>query len=254
MAASGAVALCTAAILATTASPSLSSAAPTAAYRPTPVTRVARSAQAPKAPHTLARRARRAAPVPYAVHKGDTLSSIAQKQLGSAARWPALWWVNRNTVKNPNVITTSEQLSMPEHKLTGGWLMRRAKAAIPVIVQTVAKVVRGSAPAAPAAPSSSTHASPVGSAFEQCVGWAEGAWDPTAWYGHTDGTLPPAGYTGASGIFGDLLSTWDGLGLGYPAGAWSAPVSVQIQGFWKLYDEDGMSPWVADPCPAKFGY
>ena len=37
----------------------------------------------------------------YTVKSGDTLASIAKHEYGSADRWPALWWVNRSAVRNP---------------------------------------------------------------------------------------------------------------------------------------------------------
>jgi resuscitation-promoting factor RpfA len=49
--------------------------------------------------------------------------------------------------------------------------------------------------------------------------------------------------SGASGLFGFLLSTWDSLGLGYPGGAFTAPASVQEQGFAIEYARAGTSPW-----------
>jgi hypothetical protein len=72
---------------------------------------------------------------------------------------------------------------------------------------------------------------------------AESGGDPTA-YNQS---------SGASGLFGDLLSTWLSLGLGYPGGAYTAPAGVQLEGFAKLYAEAGMSPWDADGCPQRFG-
>lgn len=71
------------------------------------------------------------------------------------------------------------------------------------------------------------------SSFEACVIQAESGGNPTA--------INPS--SGASGLFGFLLSTWDSLGLGYPGGAYTAPVSVQEQGFQILYARDGTSPW-----------
>jgi hypothetical protein len=77
------------------------------------------------------------------------------------------------------------------------------------------------------------------SGFEACVISRESGGDPTAYNSSS----------GASGLFGMLLSTWDSLGLGYPGGAYTAPVSVQEQGFAILYARDGTAPWAAyDGC------
>ena len=87
------------------------------------------------------------------------------------------------------------------------------------------------------------------SGFEGCVMAAESGGVSTAWYpGHTDGSLPPPDSPVAEGLFGFLLSTWRGLGLGWSQGASYAPASVQIQGFWKLYDSQGETPWTGDGC------
>ena len=44
------------------------------------------------------------------VKAGDSLSSISQRAYGKAADWPALWWINRGTVRNPNAIQAGQQL------------------------------------------------------------------------------------------------------------------------------------------------
>lgn len=71
------------------------------------------------------------------------------------------------------------------------------------------------------------------SAFEACVISRESGGNPQAYN--------PA--SGAGGLFQFLPSTWAKLGLGYPGGAQTAPVSVQEQGFQILYARDGTSDW-----------
>ena len=44
------------------------------------------------------------APASYTVHQGDTLSAIAARSYGNSADWPAVWWMNRHQVRNPNVL------------------------------------------------------------------------------------------------------------------------------------------------------
>lgn len=88
------------------------------------------------------------------------------------------------------------------------------------------------APPAASTPAAS-HVTVSASGFEACVIQRESGGDPTAYNSSS----------GASGLFGMLLSTWDSLGLGYPGGAYTAPVSVQEQGFAILYARDGTSPW-----------
>ena len=50
------------------------------------------------------------APDHYTVKSGDTLSSIARHEYGSATAWPALWWVNWHQVKQPEMIQVGQQL------------------------------------------------------------------------------------------------------------------------------------------------
>jgi len=64
------------------------------------------------------------------VRAGDSLSSISQREFGSAASWPALWWANRHTVHNPSVIEAGERLRLPSSHRVKPWLTRAALAAI----------------------------------------------------------------------------------------------------------------------------
>jgi nucleoid-associated protein YgaU len=54
-------------------------------------------------------------PVPtlYKVKRGDTLSGIADKQLGDAGRWPEIFAINRDIVRNPDDISVGQQLVLP---------------------------------------------------------------------------------------------------------------------------------------------
>ena len=65
------------------------------------------------------------------VRAGDSLSSISQREYGSAASWPALWWANRKVVSNPSVIQAGERLQVPASHQVKLWLTREALAAIP---------------------------------------------------------------------------------------------------------------------------
>jgi Transglycosylase-like domain/LysM domain len=71
------------------------------------------------------------APDHYTVKAGDTLSSIARHQYGSAAAWPALWWVNRHKVHNPEMIMVGQRLTLSSWHPHKAWLKRVALAAIP---------------------------------------------------------------------------------------------------------------------------
>lgn len=50
----------------------------------------------------------------YTVKAGDSLSSIAQQQLGSSARWKEIYEANKATIKNPNVILVGQKLNIPD--------------------------------------------------------------------------------------------------------------------------------------------
>src|SRR5262245_30032163 len=71
------------------------------------------------------------APDHYTVKQGDTLSSIARHQYGSAATWPALWWVNRHKVHNPQMIRVGQRLTLSPWHPRKAWLNRAALAATP---------------------------------------------------------------------------------------------------------------------------
>src|SRR5215472_442058 len=71
------------------------------------------------------------APDHYTVKAGDTLSSIAKHEYGSATAWPALWWVNRQKVSNPETIMVGQRLNLSSWHPRKAWLNRAAMAAIP---------------------------------------------------------------------------------------------------------------------------
>lgn len=184
----------------------------------------------PASPHkALARTVR--------VRAGDTLTSVAARVYGSPRDWQALWWVNRRSVPDPDLIRAGQVLRLSGwHPDAPAWLAARAQAAIPAPepVAAPSPVSSGSAVAVVSPVSTSGV-----SAFEACVIARESGGNPAAYN--------PA--SGASGLFGFLPSTWASLGLGYPGGAYTAPASVQYQGFAIEFTRDGASPWSAyDGC------
>ena len=49
----------------------------------------------------------------YIVRRGDTLSGIAQRELGAASRWPELLERNRDVISNPDRIFPNQVLILP---------------------------------------------------------------------------------------------------------------------------------------------
>ncbi len=174
------------------------------------------------------------------VRSGDSLSSISQREFGSAASWPALWWANRHAVHNPSVIQAGERLVIPGTHKVKPWLTRAALAAIPAAVHAPV-----AAPAAPSAsPSAVTSAAPAQQAsysgsggFQSCVIQRESGGDPSA----------VNGSSGAGGLYGFLPSTWQSLGhSGLPE---NASVAEQNAAFAQEYGQSGGSAWSAyDGC------
>lgn len=178
----------------------------------------------------------------YTVRPGDTLSDIARREYGSAADWPALWWVNRHAVRNPQVITAGQRLQLSAWHPRRAWLDRAAKAATPGPAPAPAPVPAASAPAPAPAPSAAPAAAPAASysaaagSYQQCVIARESGGDPSA----------VNASSGAGGLYGFLPSTWQSLGYsGLPE---NASVSEQNAAFQRLYAQDGSSPWSSDGC------
>src|SRR5215472_17614805 len=98
------------------------------------------------------------APDHYTVKSGDTLSSIARHEYGSSRDWPALWWVNRQKVHNPQMIQVGQRLTLSSWHPHKAWLNRAALAAIPAS----APASPVSAPAAAPAAATGTWPAPSG--------------------------------------------------------------------------------------------
>ncbi len=50
----------------------------------------------------------------YVVKSGDSLTSIAEKQLGATARWKELYELNKSVIKNPDVLRSGVILVLPK--------------------------------------------------------------------------------------------------------------------------------------------
>jgi nucleoid-associated protein YgaU len=49
----------------------------------------------------------------YVIKKGDTLSKIAQEQLGKAHRWKYLYELNKDKIKDPNKLRVGQKIIVP---------------------------------------------------------------------------------------------------------------------------------------------
>ncbi len=54
----------------------------------------------------------------YTVQKGDNLSKIALKQLGSSSKWREIYNANKDKIKNPNLIYVGQKLTIPDGEPT----------------------------------------------------------------------------------------------------------------------------------------
>ena len=49
----------------------------------------------------------------YTVKSGDSLSKIAERELGDGARWRAIYEANRDQIKDPDLIYPGQVLNLP---------------------------------------------------------------------------------------------------------------------------------------------
>jgi LysM repeat protein len=179
------------------------------------------------------------------VRAGDSLSSISQREYGSAVSWPALWWANRHSVHNPSVIQAGQRLQVPSSHKVKPWLTRAALAAIPAPAPAPAPV------AVPAASSSSTGTATSAAPVQQATatyGGAPGSFQSCVIQAESGGNASAVNASsGAGGLYGFLPSTWQSLGFsGSPQ---NASVAQQNAAFAKQYARSGSAAWSAyDGC------
>jgi len=172
-------------------------------------------------------------PASYTVQQGDSLSAIAAHTYGKAADWPAVWWVNRHQVANPNLITAGQRLRLPASGQVPAWMARAAQAAIPAPPPAPAavSVTQASPPAAApvstAAPASSSGAN--WSAIAACE--SGGNWSAST----------------GNGFYGGLQfteQTWLGYGGGqYASSANQATKAQQIAVAERVLAGQGIGAW-----------
>jgi hypothetical protein len=176
----------------------------------------------------------------YTVQPGDSLSTIAAHTYGNAADWPAVWWVNRHQMANPNLIAAGEQLRLPTSGQVPTWMAHAAQAAIPASAPAPAavSVPQASAPAAAsvstAAPASSTAApASSGGANWSAIASCESGGN---WSANT-----------GNGFYGGLQfteQTWLGYGGGqYASAANQATEAQQITVAERVLAGQGIGAW-----------
>jgi LysM repeat protein len=151
----------------------------------------------------------------YVIRSGDTLSRIAQNQLGSSAKWQYLWALNQAKIANPNLIYPGTALSLT------GTVTSMPKAPAPVPAP-VAKAIQ--APAATVNPSNY-------SGFQACVIARE-----------SGGNTQVMNSTGHYGLYQFSYSTWVVYG-GNGADFGHASAAEQNQVFANAMARGGQFNW-----------
>jgi len=174
-------------------------------------------------------------PASYTVQQGDSLSAIAAHTYGKAADWPAVWWVNRHQVANPNLIAAGQRLRLPASGQVPAWMARAAQAAIPAPppVPAAVSIPQASPPAA--APVSTAAPASSGGANWSAIAACEsgGNWSAST----------------GNGFYGGLQfteQTWLGYGGGqYASSANQATKAQQIAVAERVLAGQGIGAWPA---------
>jgi Transglycosylase-like domain/LysM domain len=172
-------------------------------------------------------------PASYTVQQGDSLSAIAAHTYGKAADWPAVWWVNRHQVANPNLITAGQRLRLPASGQVPAWMARAAQAAIPAPPPAPAAVSVTQASPPAAAPVSTAAPASSGGANWSAIAACEsgGNWSAST----------------GNGFYGGLQfteQTWLGYGGGqYASSANQATKAQQIAVAERVLAGQGIGAW-----------
>lgn len=182
-------------------------------------------------------------PSHYTVRSGETLSSIAGRVYGNPALWPALWWINKAAIANPNAVPAGQRLKLSSWHPQASWLAGAAMRAIPPppspprpVFVTSARSYRQASPRAGAAVSSSSGSYGNVSAgsyggFQSCVIARE-----------SGGNSQVMNSTGHYGLYQFSSSTWAAYG-GSSATFGHASVAEQNRVFGNAMAQGGQSNW-----------
>jgi LysM repeat protein len=174
-------------------------------------------------------------PASYTVQQGDSLSAIAAHTYGKAADWPAVWWVNRHQVGNPNLIAAGQRLRLPASGQVPAWMARAAQAALPALSPAPAAVSVPQASPSAAAPVSTAAPASSGGANWSAIAACESGGN---WSANT-----------GNGFYGGLQfteQTWLGYGGGqYASSANLATKAQQIAVAERVLAGQGIGAWPA---------
>jgi hypothetical protein len=162
----------------------------------------------------------------YVVKRGNTLSGIAEKF--ELPDWKKLYCANRETIGNkPWLLKPGILIKIRESQHV--WCN------VPSQSSVVGSNNSSSAGMVSLPSYGGTFSGAGFGSFQQCVIQRESGGYPQAY--NTS--------SGASGLYGFLLSTWMSTpeGSQYPGGAYTAPISAQNAAFAWLYAKDGTAPW-----------
>lgn len=209
-----------------------------------------------------------AAYVLYVVQPGDSLSSIAQRNYGSYAHWPTIYWANKASIRYASLIYPGQRLVLPSRPAgdqVAGIPMAPATVA-PAPVTTTSRTTpstnsggygqpyycgdgdgdgwdepcatQRSAPNPAMAPTHISHAAlatsggySVSSSFQACVIAHESGGNSQIWNA-----------SGHYGLYQFSASTWAAHG-GNPADFGHASAAEQTMIFWNTVHADGVSDW-----------
>lgn len=161
----------------------------------------------------------------YTVRTGDTLASIAKKVYGDVNAWPALWWLNKAEIPNPNSLKVGTKLRIGRTHPVPDWMRKAALKAIPAPVsaaRTTASVSYSTATVSGPWP---------GGAFGACVVQRESGGNPQV-----------MNSSGHYGLYQFSASTWQAYG-GSPADFGHASVAEQERVFMNALAQGGQSNW-----------
>jgi LysM repeat protein len=160
----------------------------------------------------------------YTVESGDTLSSIAARELGSSGEWTAIYQANSGTISNPNLIMPGEVLTIP-----GSGSSQESTSTESAPTEETSATSSSSSSSSTSTESSSTYSGTT--AFQECVISRESGGDSQV-----------MNSSGHYGLYQFSASTWAAYG-GNPADFGNASVAEQNQVFDNAIADGGESNW-----------